>query len=214
MAAVSIALTLLVVNAATLRAAAPPRTVRVAVLGDSLAAGYGLPAGEAFPARLEEALRARGLPVTVENAGVSGDTSAGGLARLEWVLGSHPDVVLVELGGNDALRGLPPAELEANLDRILATLTRRGVRPLLAGMRAPRNLGPEYVTRFDAVYPRLAAKYDVPLYPFFLEGVAGVPALNQPDGIHPNPKGVAVIVGRIAPGVADLVRRVLAEPDP
>lgn len=175
----------------------PPR--RIAVLGDSLAAGYGLSAAEAFPAQLEAALHRRGYPVTVINAGVSGDTTAGGLARLAWTLQDRPDLVIVELGGNDALRGLPPEEAYANLDAILTRLRQRGVQALLAGMRAPRNLGPEYYTSFDAIYPRLAAAHGIPLYPFFLAGVVGDPALNQADGIHPNAAGVERIVRGILP---------------
>ncbi len=173
--------------------------LRIAVLGDSLAAGYGLGAAEAFPARLERALRARGWNVRVINAGVSGDTTAGGRARLDWTLAESPDLMIVELGGNDALRGLAPDSTAANLDAILTRLKERGVQPILAGMRAPRNLGQDYYTKFDALFPRLAGKHGVPLYPFFLEGVAGDPALNLGDGIHPNAKGVEVIVEGILP---------------
>lgn len=173
--------------------------LRLLVLGDSLSAGYGLEPADSFPSRLEEALDAAGYNVHVINAGVSGDTTAGGLSRLEWALADNPHIVLVELGGNDALRGLPPAETYANLESIIVKLKKDGVDVILAGMQAPRNLGQGYTAEFDAIYPRLAGKYDVPLYPFFLDGVALDPALNQPDGIHPNSEGVKVIVRKILP---------------
>jgi acyl-CoA thioesterase-1 len=178
------------------------------VLGDSLVAGYGLPADEAFPARLAQALRQEGFAVVVTNAGISGDTTAGGRARLEWTLSEQPEIVVVELGANDGLRGLDPARVESNLDAILTALAQRGVSALLTGMRAPRNMGASYVRSFDGVFPRLAAKHGVAFYPFFLEGVAGVPGLNQGDGIHPNARGVKEIVRRILPLVARLVREV------
>ncbi|MFO1156809.1 MAG: arylesterase [Rhodospirillales bacterium] len=185
---------------------APPRLL---LLGDSLFAGYGLPRAEAFPARLQAALQENGTTVNLIEAGVSGDTTAGGLARLPWVLGGgpeqQPDAALVELGGNDVLRGFAPATTEANLDHILATFGERRTPVLLVGMRAPPNLGADYVKAFDAIFPRLAAKHGVPLYPFFLDGVAGNPALNQPDGIHPNGAGVQIIVERILPDVRALL---------
>lgn len=175
---------------------------RLLLLGDSLTAGYGLPANLAFPARLEAALRAAGEAVGVVNAGVSGDTSAGGLARLDWALGDPaPEFALVALGANDGLRGLDVAAMERNLDRIVERLKARGVRVMLAGMRAPPNMGSDYATGFAAVFPRLAAKHAAPLYPFFLEGVAAVPALNQADGIHPNAAGVDAIVARLLPSL-------------
>jgi acyl-CoA thioesterase-1 len=174
---------------------------RIAVLGDSLAAGYGLPAEEAFPARLEAALQAEGYECEVQNAGVSGDTSAGGLARLDWTLAEEPSHVIVELGGNDGLRALPPEEMAANLDAILARLAEDDIPALLTGMLPPPNLGAEYGEEFRAVFPRLAERHDVPLYPFFLDGVAAEPELNQPDGIHPNAAGVEVIVERMLPTV-------------
>ncbi|MCW5752457.1 MAG: arylesterase [Alphaproteobacteria bacterium] len=173
----------------------------IVALGDSLTAGYGLPPEQAFPALLEARLKAMGVPARVQNAGVSGDTSAGGRARLAWALAERPALVIVELGANDALRGIEPAQTEANLDAILAELRRRDIKVLLAGMRAPPNMGRDFAGEYDALFPRLAAKHGVPLYPFFLDGVAGQPALNQPDGIHPNLKGVEVIVERIAPHV-------------
>jgi acyl-CoA thioesterase I len=180
------------------------------VIGDSLTAGYGLASPQAFPAQLERALAAEGLAVRVSSAGVSGDTTAGGRARLAWALGAsaqeQPDAAIVELGANDALRGIEPEVTAQNLDAILTELSRRGIPVLLAGMRAPPNLGPEYGRRFDAIYPRLAQAHGVALYPFFLEGVAAVPRLNQDDGIHPNAEGVAEIVRRITPPAAALVR--------
>ena len=179
----------------------------ILAFGDSLTAGYGLPPAEGFTAQLERALKARGLDVVVKNAGVSGETTAGGRARLAWTLGGdRPDLVLLELGANDALRGLDPEEMRRNLDAMLTELKRRSLPVLLAGMQAPRNLGPEYREAYDKVFADLAEKHDVPLYPFFLDGVAMNPELNQPDGIHPNAKGVAVMVERMAP----YVERVLA----
>lgn len=187
-------------------AASPVQAADKVVLGfgDSLMAGYGVGPADSVPARLEQALRRQGHAVKVHNAGVSGDTSAGGLARLDWVLHSlpaKPDLVILELGANDALRGLDPNVTRANLDAMLKLLTARKIPVLLAGMYAPRNLGRDYIGRFDSIYPELARRYDVPLYPFFLDGVALNPSLNQPDRIHPNPKGVAIIVERIAPHV-------------
>lgn len=185
--------------------AARAEPARILVLGDSIAAGYGLAADEAFPARLESHLRRAGREVRVIDAGVSGDTTAGGLARLDWALADRPHVVIVELGGNDGLRGIAPQATRANLDAILARLKARGPRVLLTGMLAPPNLGAEYGRAFDAIYPELAAKYGVALYPFVLDGVAAQPDLNQRDGIHPNARGVAVMVDRIAPYVVRLL---------
>lgn len=179
--------------------------VRILVLGDSLSAGYGLSTAEAFPAQLEQALRQSGQKVRVINAGVSGDTTAGGLARLEWALAEHPQLVIVQLGANDALRGLDPEQVRANLDAILTRLQQAGTQVLLAGMRAPRNLGPAYYIKFDLIYSDLARKHRVALDPFFLEGVALRPELNQPDGLHPNARGVAVIVRRLLPQVQALL---------
>ena len=182
-------------------------SLHLLVLGDSLTAGYGLASQQAFPARLEQALQKRGWPVRVTNAGVSGSTTSGGLARLEWNLADKPDLVLVELGANDALRGLDPDRTEANLDAILTLVKDRGAYPILAGMKAPRNLGRNYTESFDRIYPRLAEKHAAPLYPFFLEGVAGKAELNLADGIHPNECGVDVIVA----GITSVVERALAE---
>jgi acyl-CoA thioesterase-1 len=176
---------------------------RIAVLGDSLTAGLGLELENAFPARLEAALSEAGYACEVVDAGVSGDTSAGGLARLDWMLADQPSHVIVELGGNDALRGLPPEQMEQNLDAILTRLDQAGIPVLLAGMLAPPNLGRDYGRQFAGAFERLAEKHDVPLYPFFLDGVAAVRELNQPDGIHPNEQGVAAIVERILPAVMD-----------
>jgi acyl-CoA thioesterase-1 len=181
------------------------RPLKLLALGDSLTAGYGLPSDVSFTARLQAALKAQGLNVTVVNAGVSGDTSAGGLARLDWLLADKPDFALVELGANDGLRGLDPQVTYDNLDAVLTRLGQRGVPALLAGMYAPPNLGREYGAEFNNVFPRLAEKHGVPLYPFFLDGVAAESALNQPDGIHPNAKGVEVVVERIMPYVKKLI---------
>ena len=189
---------------------APPAAAgepAIAVLGDSLTAGFGLPREDAFPARLEAALRAEGHDWRVIDAGVSGDTSAGGRARLDWVLADQPDIVIVELGANDGLRGLPVAPLEANLDAILARVRETGGAALFTGMRAPANFGAGYEAAFRAVYERLAERHGVAFYPFFLEGVAMVPGLNQADGIHPNAAGVAEIVRRMVPHVVALIAR-------
>jgi acyl-CoA thioesterase I len=180
---------------------------RIAVLGDSLTTAYGLALGEGFPAQLQARLRAAGHDCAVFDAGVAGDTSAGGLARLEWMLADRPTHVIVELGGNDALRALPAAQMEANLDAIVARLKAEGVAVLLAGMRAPPNLGRTYGDAFEAVFARVAERHDVPLYPFFLDGVAANAELNQPDGIHPTAEGIAIIVERILPTVTDWLER-------
>lgn len=185
------------------RAKEPPVLV---VLGDSLTAGYGLAAQNAFPQRLQQYLASLGIDVKVENAGVSGDTSADGLARLDWSVGAHANAVLIELGANDALRGLDPGYTYTNLDAMLERLQQRKLPVMLAGMRAMRNLGDEYTAAFDAIYPRLAQKYNTPLYPFFLEGVVNDPQLNQPDMLHPNAAGVDVIVENIAPQVIEFLK--------
>lgn len=184
--------------------------VTILALGDSLTAGLGVGPAEAFPARLEAALKARGHDVKVINAGVSGDTAADGAARLDWALAEPVQAVIVELGANDALRGLPVPQAEQALDRLLATLAERKLPVLLAGMRAPPNMGPEYQSAFDGMYQRLAEKHGVLLYPFFLDGVAAEPKLNQPDGMHPNPAGVDVIVARILPSVEQLLGKAAA----
>jgi acyl-CoA thioesterase-1 len=186
-------------------AAAEP--VEIVVLGDSLTAGYGLAPGESFPEQLEVALKARGYDVTVVNAGVSGDTSSDGLARLEWSVPAEAEIVVVELGSNDALRGIEPTVTREALSEILAALTGRGQTVLLAGMRAPPNLGSEFTDEFDAIYPALASEYGVDLYPFFLEGVAADAALNQADGMHPNAAGVAKIVEAMLSDMEALVAK-------
>lgn len=181
--------------------------IRILILGDSLTAGYGLPREATFPHQLEALLREQGIDATVINAGVSGDTTAGGLARLDWSLADDPDIVVVALGGNDGLRGIDPAATRANLDAILHKLTDAGVEVLLAGMYAPRNLGREYEQAFDRIYPELAEAYGVTLYPFILEGVALDPALSQEDGMHPNAAGMHVIAERLVPYLTPLIRR-------
>ncbi|MDX1540158.1 MAG: arylesterase [Geminicoccaceae bacterium] len=185
----------------------PPATAapecRIAVLGDSLTAGYGLELEDAFPAELERALRAEGYACDVLDAGVSGDTTAGGRSRLDWMLGDEPSHVIVELGGNDGLRALPPEQMEDNLGAILTRLEGEGIPTLLAGMLAPPNLGQDYGRDFRSVFERLAESHEVAFYPFFLDGVAGQPELNQPDRIHPNEAGVDEIVRRILPTVID-----------
>ncbi len=194
-----------------LAAAAEARELRIMMLGDSITAGYGLPHDQALPVRLEAALRAKGHQVRVIDAGVSGDTTAGGRARLDWALADQPQAVIVALGGNDGLRGIEPGATEANLAAILDALKARGLPAMLAGMLAPPNLGAEYGRDFAAAFARLAAaRPEVIFYPFLLDGVAGNPALNQPDRIHPNEAGVAELVRRMLPGVEALLARIPA----
>ncbi len=188
-------------------AAAGGEAVEIVVLGDSLSAGYLLPPNEAFPSQLEQALREKGHNISVINAGVSGDTSSGGLSRLDWSVPPTADAVIVELGANDALRGIDPAATRANLEAIVARLTSRGVKVLVAGMLAPRNLGEEYASNFDPIFPEIAAAHDALLYPFFLDGVAMDPKLNLADGMHPTGEGVSVIVARMLPLVEELIAR-------
>ena len=178
---------------------------KILVLGDSLSAGYGLLSSQSFPARLEVRLRSIGQNVRVLNGGVSGDTSAGGRARLSWALADKPHFVIIELGANDGLRGLDPFAMRDNLEDIILRLKAVDIGILLTGMRAPPNIGPNYGKVFNSVFANLAQKHEVSLYPFFLEGVAAIPSLNQRDGIHPNPRGVAVIVDRIMPFVVRLL---------
>jgi acyl-CoA thioesterase-1 len=182
--------------------------IKILALGTSLTQGFGVPPGEDFTAVLEARLRADRFDVKLINAGVSGDTSAGGLSRVDWSLADHPDAAIVELGSNDALRGQSPAQTEKNLSAVLAKLRAAHIPVLLVGMKAPRNLGPEYAAQFDPIYPRLAKQYGALLYPFMLDGVAMDAKLNQADGIHPNPAGVKIIVGRMLPLVEQLVRLV------
>jgi acyl-CoA thioesterase I len=181
----------------------PP--LKIIALGDSLVAGYGLAADATFPTVLEKMLRAEGYNLMVVNAGVSGDTASGGKARLAWALGDGADGVILELGANDMLRAVDPEVTKAALDAILSELKARNIRVLIAGMKAASSLGQDFKTRFDAIYPALAKKYDAPLYPFFLEGVAGEPALELGDGLHPNRAGVERIIKGILPNVRALV---------
>ena len=197
--------------------AAPARAaegeLRILMLGDSLTAGYGLASRDALPARLETVLRAHRIDARVIDAGVSGDTTSGGLARIEWALADDPHAVIVALGANDGLRAIDPAVTRTNLDRLLGILAERGLPVLLAGMVAPPNLGPEYAGRFDPIYPELAARHGAVLYPFLLEGVATVTLLNQEDGIHPNAAGVEEIGRRMLPAVLCLAGRAGHPPD-
>jgi acyl-CoA thioesterase-1 len=184
------------------------KPVKILAIGTSLTQGYNLPPGTDFTAVLQVQLRAKGYDATIVNAGVSGDTSAGGLARLDWALAEPVDAAIVELGSNDALRGLGVEQTQANLDQVLSKLKARRIAVLFTGMKAPRNLGPEYVAAFDAIYPALAKKHGVLFYPFFLEGVAADLKLNQRDGIHPNEQGTLVIVRGILPYVEKLIAKV------
>jgi acyl-CoA thioesterase-1 len=191
--------------------ATPDGRLHILALGDSLTAGYGLDPGQSFPVRLEKALTSKGLKVTVHNAGVSGDTASAGLSRLDWALaglpGGKPDLVILELGANDMLRGVDPKVTTKALTAILERFRTDKVPVLLAGMKAAPNMGADYVSQFNAIYPALARQYGVPLYPFFLEGVAGNKALNQADGLHPTAKGVDVIVTGIVPMVHSLLEK-------
>jgi acyl-CoA thioesterase-1 len=180
---------------------AQTKPLKLVAFGDSLTAGYNLPASAAFPTVLEKMLRDKGISVEIANAGVSGDTSQGGLERVEWSVPDGTDGVILELGANDALRGVDPALTEKSLDAIVTVLKARGIQVMLAGMYAPRSNGPDYVARFDAIYPKLAEKHGLILYPFFLDGIAGDRVLNQPDMLHPKAEGVRVIAQRILPTV-------------
>jgi acyl-CoA thioesterase I len=186
---------------------AAARTLRLVVLGDSLTAGLGLPPGQAFPDRLQAGIRAKGYDVEVLNAGVSGDTAADGLARYDWAVPADADALIVELGANDMLRGLKPDAAKKALAAILDKTRAAHLPTLLAGMRAAPNLGADYDRAFDAIYPALAEAYGATLYPFFLDGVAADPKLNQPDGLHPNAEGVRIIVQRVAPSVESLLKQ-------
>ena len=194
-------------------AGAAERPVRIVALGDSLTAGYQLPASEAFPARLEAALRAKGVAVEVANAGVSGDTSSSGLARLDWSVPQGTDAVILELGANDMLRGVDPAVTRTALETIVRRLKARGIEVLLSGMLAAPNLGADFAREFNRIYPELAAAHDLILDPFFVAGVVRDPKLNLNDGLHPSAAGVAVIVNRILPKVEALIARVRAKQD-
>ena len=189
-------------------AEAAERPVRIVMLGDSLTAGLGLPVQDALPAKLERALKAKGISVEIANAGVSGDTATGGLARLDWSVPDGTDAVILELGANDALRGSDPKTTRAALEAIIKKLKERKIGVLLAGMLAPRNLGPDYATAFDPIYPELAGQHGLIFYPFIAEGVAADAALNQADGIHPTAAGVDIIVARMLPKVEELIAQV------
>jgi acyl-CoA thioesterase-1 len=178
---------------------------RIVGFGDSLMAGFGLGPGESFPEQLEAKLKAAGHDVVIENAGVSGDTSTGGLARLDWSVPDGTELVILELGANDMLRGVPPEITEKNLDQMIGELRQRGIGVLLAGMQAAPNLGPDYQSAFNAIYPKLAAKHDIPLYPFFMDGVAADPAFLLQDHMHPNAAGVARMAERMLPMMEDLL---------
>jgi acyl-CoA thioesterase-1 len=190
-------------------AAAADRPVKIVALGDSLTAGYGLVRQDAFPEQLEKALKAKGVAVAIENAGVSGDTASGGLSRLDWSVADGTEAVILELGGNDMLRGVDPKVTQATLETIVERLKARGIEVLIAGMRAPPNMGGgDYGRNFDAIFSGLAAKYDLVYYPFFLDGVAAQAKFALQDGMHPNAAGVSQIVARIMPKVEELISRV------
>jgi len=187
------------------------KEITVLAFGDSLTAGYGLKTEDGFTHQLEQKLKNHGIQVNVINAGLSGDTTSGGLSRLEWVLasanGGQPDLVILELGGNDALRGVAPKIARDNLDNMLAILTKARLKILLTGMLAPPNMGPDYAQNFNPIYADLSKKYQTFLYPFFLDGVAGNPSLNQDDGMHPNPEGVRIIVDNITPQILNILQK-------
>nr|WP_276556612.1 arylesterase [Rhodoblastus acidophilus] len=195
---------------AALIALVPPvmaKPTKIVALGDSLTAGYGLPADAAFPVVLQKALREKGMDVEIVNGGVSGDTSAGLLARLDWMLGDGADAAIVEIGANDMLRGFDPSDTRKNIDEILDHLRERKIPFLIAGMRAAPNLGGAYAAQFEPIYPTLARKYQAPLYPFFLDGVVGEKALQLPDGLHPSKAGVERIVAGILPLTEDWLKQ-------
>jgi acyl-CoA thioesterase-1 len=203
---------LLAVTGAVGMAGAAERTIKIVALGDSLSAGYQLPAQDAFPVQLERALRARGIAVEIANAGVSGDTSSGGLARLDWSVPDGTDAVILELGANDMLRAVDPKVTREALTEIVRRLKERRIEVLLCGMLASRNLGSDFARAFDPIYPELAAANDLVFYPFFLEGIAADARLNQNDGLHPTAAGVARIVAGILPKVEELIARVRSKP--
>jgi acyl-CoA thioesterase-1 len=204
-------LTLMLIAAPAVAQTPSSAPVKLVVLGDSLSAGLGLPAADAFPAQLEKALKDKGLNAAIGNAGVSGDTTSGGLDRLDWSVPEGTQGVILELGANDALRGTDPKVTRAALDAIVTRLKARHVAVLMCGMLAPPNYGADYAAQFNAIYPELAKKYDVPLYPFFLDGVAADVKLNQADGMHPTAAGVAVIVQKILPTAEAFVRTIAAQ---
>ena len=189
-------------------APASAQALRIVAFGDSLIAGFGLRANEAFPAQLENALKKRGHDVAIVNAGVSGDTTSGGLARLDWSVPDGTEALILVLGANDMLRGMEPELARKNLDEMIGRLKARKIEVLLAGMRAAPNMGADYAAKFDSIYASLAKQHDILIYPFFLDGVAGEREMNLNDGIHPTPKGVSLIVERIMPMVESLIERV------
>ncbi len=191
-------------------AGAAERPLKIVALGDSLTSGHGVPASDAFPVKLQQALAGKGIKADIVNAGVGGDTASGGLARLDWSVPSDADAVILELGANDTLRGVDPAITRKALEEMLERLKQRGLPVLLCGMYAPPNMGEEFVQAYRDMYPALAQRYGAILYPFFLDQVAGRAELNQPDGIHPNPKGVDHIVEGILPKVEELIARIKA----
>lgn len=195
-----------------LASASAAETLRIVAFGDSLTAGYGLPQGQDFASRLEAALKKRGHDVVIANAGVSGDTTAGGRARFDWAVPPETDGVILELGANDVLRGIPPKTTRANLEDILARLRKRNIPVLLTGMRALANWGPDYAKAFEAIFPELSEKYGALYYPFFMEGVIDKPELKLEDALHPNQQGVETIVSRIVPDVEKLIARIRAKP--
>ncbi|MCH4548116.1 arylesterase [Rhizobium sp. WYCCWR 11279] len=188
--------------------AANARTINLVGFGDSLMAGYQLPPGDGFPEKLQAALKAKGLDVTIANAGVSGDTTTGGLARIDWSVPDGTDGVILELGANDALRGIPPEESEKNLDQMITRLKERGIAVLLVGIIAPPNMGADYAARFNPIYQKLSEKHGLPLYAFFLDGVALEAGLKLEDGMHPNAKGVDVMVEKMEPAVTNFVETI------
>ncbi|QIO49829.1 arylesterase [Rhizobium leguminosarum bv. trifolii] len=191
-----------------LATAANARTINLVGFGDSLMAGYQLPPGDGFPEKLQAALKAKGLDVTIANAGVSGDTTTGGLARIDWSVPDGTDGVILELGANDALRGIPPEQSEKNLDQMIIRLKERGIAVLLAGIIAPPNMGADYAARFNPIYQKLSEKHGLPLYAFFLDGVALEAGLKLDDGMHPNTKGIDVMVEKMEPAVTNFVETI------
>ncbi|MDQ0560786.1 acyl-CoA thioesterase-1 [Rhizobium mesoamericanum] len=194
-----------IVASLTFTVAANARTISLVGFGDSLMAGYQLPPGDGFPEKLQAALNAKGVDVSIANAGVSGDTTTGGLARIDWSVPDSTDGVILELGANDALRGIPPEESEKNLEQMIARLKERGIAVLLVGMRAPPNMGGDYAARFNQIYQKLAQKHGIALYPFFLDGVALEAGLKLEDGMHPNSKGVDVMVEKMEPAITQFL---------
>ncbi|MDV4155085.1 MULTISPECIES: arylesterase [Rhizobium] len=191
-----------------LATAANARTINLVGFGDSLMAGYQLPPGDGFPEKLQAALKAKGLDVAIANAGVSGDTTTGGLARIDWSVPDGTDGVILELGANDALRGIPPEESAKNLDQMIIRLKERGIAVLLAGIIAPPNMGADYAARFNPIYQKLSEKHGLPLYAFFLDGVALEPGLKLDDGMHPNAKGIDAMVEKMEPAVTNFVETI------